>query len=106
MGVSILSLKERSKSHQAIKLPIRKYQTTAAVVAGIGFLFGILIPAFGFSTGNWACPFGSGLIRTGAFVVLTGILSATLIGNLVVLLLIFNAKFRQSSSASHRRPEN
>ena len=97
-----MSLKERSKSHQAIKLPIRKYQTTAAVVAGIGFLFGILIPAFGFSTGHWACPFGSGLIRTGAFVVLTGILSATLIGNLVVLLLIFNDEFKVSKQWSKR----
>ncbi len=86
-----------------VQLPIKKYQTTAAIAAVIGFLLGTLIPAFAFGMGYWLCPFGSGVIRVGGFVLLTGILSAALIGNGVALLLIFVAKFRQSSSGSRRR---
>ncbi|MBI1923703.1 hypothetical protein HYR99_05580 [Candidatus Poribacteria bacterium] len=86
-----------------VQLPIRKYQTTAGVAAVIGFLFGLLIPTVAFMTGHGSCPFGSGVIRVGGFVLLTGILSAALIGNGVALLLIFVAKFRQSSSGSRRR---
>jgi hypothetical protein len=86
-----------------VQLPIRKYQTIAGVSAVIGFLLGALIPAFAFGAGHWSCPFGLGVIRTGGFVLLTGILGAILAGNGVALLSIFIAKRCQLSSASHRR---
>lgn len=87
-----------------IRLPIKKYQRMTTIAAVIGFLLGVAVPALAFMTGRWSCPFGSGVIRTGGFILLTGALSAALIGNLAALLLIVIAKFRQS--ASHRRPKN
>ena len=90
---------------QEVRLPIRKYQATAATAAVIGFLLGTFIPAVAFGRGDWSCPFGPGVIRVGAFVLLTGILSALLIGNVGALLVIFIAKIRRASSASRRKPE-
>ena len=85
---------------------MRKYQTIAAVAAVIGFLVGTLIPAFIIGIGRWSCPFGPGVIRTGGFVLLAGILSAALVGNAVALLLIFIAKRRHQPPISDRRQKN
>ena len=82
-----------------VRLPaIKKYQTIAGVAAIISFLLGVLIPAFAIFTGRWSCPFGDGLLRTGGFVFLTGVLSGALIGNAVALLLILIAKRHQSKN--------
>lgn len=83
---------------QEVQLPIKKYQTITIIAAVVGFLLGVLIPAFAFGKGYWSCPFGKGVIRAGAFVLLVGILGALLIGNVVALLVIFIAKLRRSSA--------
>ena len=81
---------------QEVQLPVRKYQKITVIAAVVGFLLGMLIPAFG--KGYWSCPFGQGVIRIGVFVLLTGILGALLTGNAVALLVIFIAKLRRSSA--------
>ena len=85
---------------QEVQLPIKKYQTITTIAAVVGFLLGVLIPAFAFGKGYWSCPFGQGVIRIGVFVLLTGILSSLLAGNGVALLVIFIAKLRRSSDKS------
>ena len=83
-----------------VRLPIKKYQTITVIAAVVGFLLGALIPALVFGKGYWSCPFGQGVIRIGVFVLLTGILSSLLAGNVVALLVIFIAKLRRSSDKS------
>ena len=83
---------------QEVQLPVRKYQKITIIAAVVGFLLGALIPAFGFGKGYWSCPFGEGVIRVGAFVLLMGILGALLIGNAVALLVIFIVKLHRSST--------
>lgn len=87
---------------RSVKLPIKKFQNFATVAAVIGFLLGALIPLSSFALGIWSCPFGSGVVATGGFVFLMGILSAVLIGNGSALLLILAAKRRQASKSSHK----
>ena len=82
---------------QEVHLPIKKYQTITVIAAVVGFLLGALIPAFAFGKGYWPCPFGQGVIRIGVFVLLTGILSSLLVGNVAALLVIFIAKLRGAS---------
>ena len=82
---------------QEVRLPIKKYQTITVIAAVVGFLLGALIPAFAFGKGYWSCPFGPGVIRVSAFVLLTGILGSLLAGNTAALLVIFIAKLRRSS---------
>ena len=82
---------------QEVHLPIKKYQNITIIAAVVGFLLGVLIPAFAFGKGHWSCPFGEGVIRIGGFVLLTGILSALLAGNAAALLVIFIARLRRSS---------
>ena len=82
---------------QEVQLPVRKYQTITIIAAVVGFLLGALIPTFAFGKGYWSCPFGQGVIRIGAFVLLTGILSSLIAGNVAALLVIFIAKLRRSS---------
>ena len=82
---------------QEVRLPIKRYQTITVVAAVVGFLLGALIPAFAFGKGYWLCPFGEGVIRSGVFVLLTGILTALLAGNAAALLVIFIARLRRSS---------
>lgn len=82
---------------QEVHLPIKKYQTITVIAAVVGFLLGVLIPAFAFGKGYWSCPFGQGVIRIGVFVLLTGILSSLLAGNAAALLVIFIAKLRGST---------
>ena len=82
---------------QEVQLPVKRYQTITIIAAVVGFLLGILIPAFAFGKGYWSCPFGEGVIRIGVFVLLTGILSSLLIGNAAALFVIFIAKLRRSS---------
>lgn len=83
---------------QEVRLPIKKYQTITLIAAVVGFLLGVLIPAFAFSKGYWACPFGPGVIRVSAFVLLAGILGSLLAGNAAALLVIFIAKLRRSAT--------
>ncbi len=83
---------------QEVQLPLKKYQTITIIAAMVGFLLGTLIPAFAFGRGYWSCPFGQGVIHIGVFVLLTGILGAFLIGNMVALLVIFIVKLRRSSA--------
>lgn len=98
-----MPINEGSKlSFPSVKLPIKKYQTIASVAAIIGFLLGTLIPLSAFALGIWSCPFGSGVVSTGGFVLLMGLLSAVLIGNGTVLLLIFMTKRRQASNSCYR----
>ncbi len=85
---------------QEVQLPVKKYQTITIIAAVVGFLLGALIPAFAFGKGYWSCPFGQGVIRIGVFVLLTGILSSLLIGNVAALLVIFIARLRRSSDKS------
>ena len=82
---------------QEVHLPIKKYQNITVIAAVVGFLLGALIPAFAFGKGYWSCPFGEGVIRVGAFVLLTSILSALFAGNAAALLVIFIARLRRSS---------
>lgn len=82
---------------QEVRLPIKRYQNITVIAAVVGFLLGVLIPAFAFGKGSWSCPFGQGMIRIGVFVLLTGILTALLAGNAAALLVIFIAKLRRSS---------
>jgi hypothetical protein len=87
-------------------LPIKKYQRVATIAAAIGFILGVLTPVIFISTGEWSCPFGSSAIGVGGFILLTGVISAALIGNGVALLVILALKWRQSTSASSRRGKN
>ena len=82
---------------QEVQLPVRKYQTITVIAAVVGFLLGVLIPAFAFGKGYWSCPFGQGVICVSVFVLLTGILSSLLAGNAAALLVIFIARLRRSS---------
>ena len=82
---------------QEVHLPIKKYQNITIIAAVVGFLLGVLIPAFAFGKGYWSCPFGEGVIRIGVFVLLTAVLSALLAGNAAALLVIFIAKLRGAS---------
>ena len=82
---------------QEVRLPIKRYQTITVIAAVVGFLLGALTPAFAFGKGYWSCPFGEGVIRSGVFVLLTGILTSLLAGNAAALLVIFIARLRRSS---------
>ena len=82
---------------QEVRLPIKRYQTITLIAAVVGFLLGALIPGFAFGKGYWSCPFGPGVIRVSAFVLLTGILGSLIAGNAAALLVIFIAKLRRSS---------
>ena len=68
----------------------------------IGFLSGALIPLSAFAIGIWSCPFGSGVVSTGGFVLLMGILGAILIGNGTALLLILIKKHRRMSNSRYK----
>ena len=92
----------RKLSYPSVKLPIRKYQTIASVAALIGFPLGALIPLSAFALGIWSCPFGSGMVSTGGFMLLMGILGAVLIGNGAALVLIFVTKRRQAPNSCYR----
>ena len=89
-------------SIRSVKLPIKKYQNFASVAAIIGFLLGALISLSAFAMGIWSCPFGSGVVSTGVFVLLMGILGAVLIGNGAALVLIFVTKRRQAPNSCYR----
>ena len=89
-------------SIRSVKLPIKKYQNFASVAAIIGFLLGALISLSAFAMGIWSCPFGSGVVSTGVFVLLMGILGAVLIGNGTALLLILIKKPRQASNSCYK----
>ncbi len=79
-----------------IHLPqLKKYQNMSGIAGVIGFLLGTVISGIGILTLGWHCPFGSGLFYTLAFSVLTGIICALVLGNLVALLLIKIVKYRQ-----------
>ena len=87
-----------------VQLPVlKKFQNVAGVAAVIGFILGLLIPAVGIFHLDWHCPFGDGILRTGSFLVIAGFGSAIIFGNLVALVLISFAKYRQMLSDSSRK---
>ena len=82
-----------------IQLPaFKKFQTISAAAAGISFIIGVLIPARAIFMNNWQCPFGNGLIQVCGFLGITGLVSGIVVGNLVALILIGIAKYRQTPS--------
>lgn len=81
----------------------KKFQTISAVVAGIGFIIGVLIPARAIFINNWQCPFGNGLIQICGFLGIIGLGSGIVAGNLVALILIGIAKYRQTPSDVQRK---
>ena len=87
-----------------IQLPmLRKLQNVAGAAAGIGFILGTLIPAVAIFILDWHCPFGNGIIRIGGFLVIAGFGSAIIFGNIVALVLIGFAKYRQMLSDSSKK---
>ena len=81
-----------------VRLPIKKYQNLAGIAAVAGFLFGAVIPLYGFATGQWGCPFGGRVIHMATFGLLSGVVGALLLGNLAAVALILIAKSRKLSS--------
>ena len=75
-----------------IRLPIKKYQNLAGIAAVAGFLFGVVIPLYGFATGQWGCPFGDRVIHMAIFGLLSGLVGALLLGNLAAVALILITK--------------
>lgn len=87
-----------------VQLPmLKKLQNVAGAAAGIGFILGTLIPAVAIFILDWRCPFGDGILRVGGFLVTAGFGSAIIFGNLVALVLIGLAKYRQMLSDSSRK---
>ena len=87
-----------------IQLPmIKKFQNVAGAAAGIGFILGTLIPAVAIFIFDWQCPFGDGILRIGGFLVIVGFGSAIVFGNIVALVLIGFAKYRQILSNSSKK---
>lgn len=78
-----------------IHLPkLKKYQNIAGIAGCIGFVLGTVIPGICFLTLGWHCPFGSGMLQIGGFLIISGLGSAIVLGNLVAFLLIGFAKYR------------
>lgn len=87
-----------------VQLPmLKKLQNVAGAAAGIGFILGILIPAVAIFILDWHCPFGDGILRIGGFLIISGFGSAVISGNLVALILIGLAKYRQMLSDSSKK---
>ena len=76
-----------------IRLPIKRYQNLAGIAAVAGFLFGVVIPLYGFATEQWTCPFGDRVVHMAIFGLLSGVVGALLLGNLAAVALILIAKF-------------
>ena len=87
-----------------VQLPmLKKFQNVAGAAAGIGFILGALIPAVAIFILGWQCPFGDGILRIGGFLVIAGFGSAIIFGNIVALVLIGLAKYRQILSDSSKK---
>ena len=87
-----------------IQLPmLRKLQNVACAAAGIGFILGTLIPTVAIFILDWHCPFGDGMFRIGGFLVIAGFGSGIVFGNIVALVLIGFAKYRQTLSNSAKK---
>ena len=82
---------------------LKKFQNVAGTAAGIGFILGILIPVVGIFILDWHCPFGDGILRISGFLVISGFGSAIVLGNLIALVLIGFAKYRQTLSNSSEK---
>ncbi|MYC76727.1 hypothetical protein F4X10_13260 [Candidatus Poribacteria bacterium] len=88
------------------RLPmLKKFQNVAGAAAGIGFILGMLIPTVAIFILGWHCPFGDGILRIGGFLVIMGFGSAIVFGNIVALVLIGFAKYRQTLSDSSKKRE-
>ena len=87
-----------------VQLPtLKKFQNVAGAAAGIGFILGVLIPAVAVFILDWQCPFGDGILRIGGFLLIAGFGSAIVFGNIVALVLIGLAKYRQILSNSSKK---
>ncbi len=86
-----------------IRLPLlKKYQSIAGVAGGIGFALGTAIPGIGMLAYSWTCPFGDSVFQVVGFLVVTGIISAIISGNLVAFLLMRIVKYQVSRKTSQR----
>ena len=85
-----------------IRLPIKRYQNLAGIAAVAGFLFGVVIPLYGFATEQWTCPFGDHITHKAIFGLLSGVVGAFLLGNLSAVALILIAKRRKLLSRRAR----
>ena len=87
-----------------VQLPmLKKLQNVAGAAAGIGFILGTLISTLAIFILDWHCPFGDGILRIGGFLIISGFGSAIIFGNLVALILIGFAKYRQMLSDSSKK---
>ena len=87
-----------------VQLPmLKKLQNVAGAAAGIGFILGILIPTVAIFILDWHCPFGDGIFRIGGFLIISGFGSAIVLGNIIALVLIGFAKYRQTLSDSSEK---
>lgn len=75
----------------------RKHQNIAGIAGCIGFILGISVSGIGLLLHIWQCPFGNGFLQVLGFLILVGLVSAVVVGNLVALILIWIAKIRQNS---------
>ena len=82
---------------------LKKFENVAGAAARIGFILGILIPAVAIFIFQWHCPFGTGVLRIGGFLVITGFSSAIVFGNIVAVVLIGFAKYRRRLSDSLKK---
>ena len=78
-----------------IHLPIKRYQNLAGIAAIVGFLFGAVLPLYGFATGWWACPLGDHITHKTIFGLLSGVAGALILGNLAAVALILIAKLHK-----------
>ncbi len=81
----------------------KRYQKIAGIVGFIGFILGSVITGVGILLQVWKCPFGNGILQTICFLVLIGLASAIVLGNLVAILLIGVAKMRMKSRKLPRK---
>ena len=87
-----------------VQLPmLKKLQNVAGAAAGIGFILGTLISTLAIFILDWHCPFGDGILRIGGFLIISGFGSAIIFGNVVALILIGFAKYRQMLSDSSKK---
>lgn len=87
-----------------VQLPaLKRFQNVAGTAAGIGFFLGLLMPAVAIFILHWHCPFGNSILQISGFLVITGLGSAIVIGNLTALITIGIAKYRRMLSDSSQK---
>ena len=85
---------------------LKRYQQYAGIAGSIGFILGSVIPAIGMMLFGWQCPFGTGVLQTIGFLMVTGFCSAILLGNLIAFLLIGIAKYQHVTRKVSKKEED